>query len=157
MGGRRVAVVAVVLACTAVFAAWLWSPMRQLVHREPEVSARADRYTAELRSSRRGESYSVRSPDGRYVVFSVVAAEVYHTISMLDALTGEVHRIVSVLEADPYSGSSHWVEMSADGQALLIGGRGSLAGEIPHHLCLVYLVAEDALLRPSDCGGADDR
>lgn len=142
-----------------------------LTRREARVDARAEPYAAELRAHPGDGGTLALSPDGRYVAFSprVVSSfakyawyaltteyppyifSPYHTVSVLDAGSGDVRSIVTILEADPYSGTSHRVRWSADGRAILIVGRGSIGGGATEELCLVFRVDADELIRPAAC------
>lgn len=142
-----------------------------LTRREARVDARAEPYAEELRAQAGDGGTVALSPDGRYVAFSprVVSSfaryawytltteyppyvfSPYHTVSVLDAGSRDVRSIVTILESDPYSGTSHRVRWPADGRAILIGGRGSLGGAVSAELCLVYLVDADELIRPAWC------
>ena len=142
-----------------------------LTRRVARVDARAEQYAGELRA----ESSSFRSievsPDGRYAAVSprVVASlstyvfrrltdtlpawvlSTYSTVTVLDSWGGDVRPVVSIGESSYHSGISHKFRWSADGRALLVTGAGRLNASASETLCLVYLVDEDALIRPASC------
>ncbi len=127
-------------------------------------------------------TYAVRSPDGRFTAVTlswhdrspllsrhiaavlslfvgfISDAPVTHTIAIRSASDGRLRSVVSVKEADPFSGYSHQYSWSADSRALLIYGAGGLpeAPDEPVGLCLVYLPATDDLVRLRQCPGLNE-
>ena len=146
----------------AVAGAILWRSESYRVRRVPLVGTPAARYVEEVRDLPRNEASSVSSPHGRFVGYTTMRVDEYppvnhdgyHTLTVLDAGAGNgvVREVVTFREPDPGSGRYHWLGWSADGHALLVGGYGSLAGEVPAELCLIYLPASDELYRPAKCG-----
>jgi hypothetical protein len=127
-------------------------------------------------------TYRVRSPDGRRVAVTlswehrspvlgrlgaalltlpmgfVSDAPVTHTIAVWSAVDGKTRSILSIKEADPFSGSSHTYSWSTDAKALLIHGAGGLpeAPNEPMPLCLVYIPATNELVRLQSCPGLNE-
>jgi hypothetical protein len=80
-------------------------------------------------------------------------AQFYHDVNVTSS-AGETRRVVSIREADPWSGIAHRYAWSQDSRALLISGCGHLASdaaEAPVDLCLVYVVASDQFFRLEPC------
>jgi hypothetical protein len=149
--GRLIALGA--LVAVAVAAALCLDREPRHVWRVPRVDSPDASYVAEVRALPWNGAVSVSDTLGRYVGYSTSRNDHdgYHTLTVLDALTGAVRRVVTIRESDPGSGRSHWLGWSADGRALLVGGRGSLDGETSASLCLIYLPASDELYRPAAC------
>lgn len=124
------------------------------VWRVPRTDSPGASYVAEVRALPWNGAISVSDSLGRYVGYSTRRNDHdgYHTLTVLDAATGVVRRVITIRESDPGSGRSHWLGWSSDERALLIGGHGSLDGERSASLCLIYLPASDELYRPAACG-----
>ena len=150
---------------------WVSCSPLGLSRRVAQVDARAESYAAELRANPGTIGGFKVSPDGRYVALSQRVVDsfssyLYHairdtlpawvfshysTVSVVDGWSGERRSIVSIREAKVGSGTSHGFRWSADSRALFVTGSGSMNFNESESLCLVYLVAEDALLRPASC------
>jgi hypothetical protein len=155
MGNPRRATIALIpVAALGVATWWIgFRPPTGVVTRSPSQNASAaDAYFSELSAVPASELTDVwSSPDARYVASNVMVAETYHTVGVRARSGGSTVQVVSIREADPHSGRSHYVRWSAGSRALLVGGGGSLYGRHSKRLCLVYVIDDDALLEAKPC------
>lgn len=143
---RRRAVWAVVAICAAsVLWRIIWG------ERTPRVDDAALADLASIQSVPQWPRQPLASPDGQYLARSDSVGEVEEAIRVTAIRTGRTVRVITVGEADPYSGRSHVLAWSRVSGALLILGSGSLGGRRPVPLCLVYRMATDDLIRPAQC------
>jgi hypothetical protein len=144
---RRRRAVGVMVTICAGFVLWrvVWGD------RTPRVDNDALTDLASIASVPQWPRQPLPSPDGRYVAHSDSVGEVEESIRVTDSRTGRTVRLVTVGEADPYSGRSHVLAWSRVSGALLILGSGSLGGRRPVPLCLVYRMSADDLIRPAQC------
>jgi hypothetical protein len=143
---RRSVVRAIVVLC-AGYVLWrvVWG------ERTPRVDEDAMTDLASIMSVPQSSRRPLASPDGHYLARSDSVGEVQELITVTDIRTGRTARVITIREADPYSGRSHGLAWSRVSGALLILGSGSLGGKDPIPLCLVYRMAADDLLRPAQC------
>ena len=94
---------------------------------------------------------TVVSPTARLSARIDSTGESESRVVLLRAGEDRAQPIVTIGEADPGSGISYRYAWTADGAALLIWGSGTLSGQPPRELCLVYRVKEGDLIEPREC------
>ena len=91
------------------------------------------------------------SPDVTLLAVDTVD-DFLHTVEVWNPQTGARTPVITITEADPGSGRSHWYSWSADSRALFIYGSGWLPGDRSHRtLCLAYFHAERKLYQLPGC------
>jgi len=86
----------------------------------------------------------VKSPDGRYSVYTKSRLHRYHTY-LRDENTGEVTPLVSVREPDPWSGPAHAHGWSRDSGAVFFSGEGYVPEYGYGMFPLIYVIESDTL------------
>lgn len=92
-----------------------------------------------------------RSPDGQLFARSDSTGEHERRVVVIRVAQRDSIPVITIREADPWSGISHRYAWTTDGTALLIRGSGAVTGRESRVLCLVYRVAEGDLLEPDAC------